>query len=114
MSTIVITPIHPPLSPIKNNATGKPKNEFNAPKLDMKLIDDFNLEEDFSHVSINSEKITGFKADSYKTPPRPILKISEPEPAEFAHYAAHQKRSRSENSIEQPAFNPPKITRQRL
>jgi hypothetical protein len=82
----------------------------------MNLIDDFeDLTDDFINVSLNSEKSPGFKADSYKTPPRPIAKISQPEPAEYAHYQAHLRKRRSENPVESSVFDlPPRIIRQRL
>ena len=112
-----ITSIRPPLSPIQvSRVVEQPKREFAIPTLNMNLIDDFEVfTDDFINVSLNSEKSPGFKADSYKTPPRPIAKVSQPEPAEYAHYQAHLRKRRSQNPVELPVFDlPPRIVRQRL
>ena len=102
--------------PIVFRAPPKPLQEFEIPVINMNLIDDFeDLTDDFINVCLSSEKSPGFKADSYKTPPRPIAKISQPEPAEYAHYQAHLRKRRSENPVESSVFDlPPRIIRQRL
>jgi hypothetical protein len=112
-----ITSIRAPLSPIQvSRVVEQPKRESAIPTLNMNLIDYFKvLTDDFINVSLNSEKSPGFKADSYKTPPRPIAKVSQPEPAEYAHYQAHLRKRRSQNPVELPVFDlPPRIVRQRL
>ena len=102
--------------PIVFRVPPRPLQEFEIPVLNMNLIDDFEvLTDDFINVCLSSEKSPGFKADSYKTPPRPIAKISQPEPAEYAHYQAHLRKRRSENPVESSVFDlPPRIVRQRL
>ena len=105
---------NPPLSPIIIRELPKP--ELKMPVLDMGLIDDFeDLNNDFNNINISSEKNPGFKADSYKTPPRPIAKVFQPEPAEYAHRQAYLRKRRCENQIESSVFDPPpRIVRQRL